>query len=177
VTWVQRWNDCIATEPDLPGVWRRKDGGYHVRGRATDPRTGRLREVNRVLAECRRARAAATELEVALAEIRRGGRVDTPAGYPRFAQYAVDLLERKIRTGEIASAAGREKWRWVLEKHLIPRFGEWYLDKITKRDIEAWKVSVGEAGYAPTTGNTVPALRAVADAVNGARARSARATA
>lgn len=158
IAWVNRWKDVIAPAPELPGVWRRRDGGFHIRGRATDPRTGRLREVNCVLADCRRATKAAAELEAALDLIRRGGAPTNSTGMPRFADYAVTLFERKVQTGQIASAAGREKWSAILGKHLIPRFGDWYLDKITKRDIEAWKVSVGQAGYAPTTGNTMLAV-------------------
>ncbi len=156
--WVQRWGDTIAAEPEQPGVWRRKDGGFRIRARTTDPRTGKLREVNRALPDVRRAREAAAILETELERIRRGSDVDAPAGFPRFADYAVDLLERKVQTGRIASAAGREKWASILSKHLIPRFGDWYLDKITKRDIEALKVSWGEAKYAPATCNTMLAV-------------------
>lgn len=158
VAWVERWNDTIAATPEQSGVWRRRDGGFHVRGRATDPRTGRLREVNRVLPDCRKAREAASLLEGELTKIRNGGKTSERAGLPRFADYAADLMERKIRTGVIASAAGREKWASALARHLIPRFGDWYLDKITKREIEAWKVDLSRAGYAPTTGNTLLAI-------------------
>jgi len=156
--WVERWGDTIASKPEQPGVWRRKDGGFHVRGRATDPRSGRLREVNRALPECRKAREAASLLEAELVKIRSGGASTEQAGLPRFADYAADLMERKVRTGVIASAAGREKWASTLARHLIPRFGDWYLDKITKREIEAWKVDLSRAGYAPTTGNTLLAV-------------------
>lgn len=157
-TWIERWGDTIASEPEQPGVWRRKDGGFHVRARATDPRSGKLREVNRALPECRKAREAAALLEVELDKIRSGGASAERAGLPRFADYAADLMERKVRTGVIASAAGREKWASTLSRHLIPRFGDWYLDKITKREIEAWKVELSKAGYAPTTGNTLLAV-------------------
>jgi integrase len=157
-TWIERWNDTIDAEPELPGVWRRKDGGFRIRGRAVDPRTGKLREVCRALPECKRARVAATELERELEAIRRAGASAIEAGYPRFAEYAVDLFERKVKTGQIASASGRKKWAHVLEQHLIPRFGDFFLDRITKREIEAWKVSVGADGYAPTTGNTMLAV-------------------
>ncbi|MBA3391136.1 MAG: site-specific integrase [Deltaproteobacteria bacterium] len=156
--WIERWGDVIASKPEQPGVWKRRDGGFHVRGRATDPRTGRLREVNRALPDCRKAREAASVLEGELGKVRAGGASQELAGFPRFADYAVDLMERKVSTGVIASAAGREKWASILAKHLIPRFGDWYLDKITKREIEAWKVDVANAGYAPTTGNTLLAV-------------------
>lgn len=153
--WVNRWRDWIGAEPELPGVWRRRDGGFHIRGRATDPRSGRMREINRVV-DVGRAREAAKMLEADLDAIRNATTVEIAV--PRFSTYAVELLARKIATGQIASAATREKWATTLEKHLIPRFGEWYIDKITKRDVEAWKVNVGEADYAPTTGNSMLAI-------------------
>lgn len=154
VAWVQRWGDTIAPT-DVRGVWLRKDGGFRIRGRAVDPKSGALREVNRALPDCRKATKAAAELEAALDAIRSGGAPTTRNGMPRFADYAVDVLASKVGTGEIASAAGRQKWGWVLETHLIPHFGEWYLDKISRRDIEAWKVKIGKAGYSPNTTNTI----------------------
>ncbi|MCX5746627.1 MAG: hypothetical protein NT062_29470, partial [Proteobacteria bacterium] len=157
-TWVERWHDVIAAKPESPGVWRRRDGGFHIRARATDPRTGKLREVNRVLLDCKRAREASAVLEAELERVRRGSDGDAPAGFPRFRDYAVDLLDRKVQTGVISSAAGRLKWASILELHLIPRFGDWYLDKLSKRDIEAWKVDLGKREYAPATCNTFLAV-------------------
>lgn len=138
ITWVKRWRDTIAAAPELPGVWRRMDGGFHVRGRATDPRTGKLREVNRVLADCKRARDAALELASDLAKIRDGAAI-APATMPRFAEWAVTVLERKIASGKIVAASGRETWDWALRVHLIPAFGELYVGKLTREDVERWK--------------------------------------
>ncbi len=138
IEWVKRWRDTIATTPDLPGVYRRLDGGFHIRGRATDPRTGKLREVNRVLAECKRARDAALELAADLAKIREGG-ATRPLEMPRFADWAVTVLERKIAGGAIVAASGRETWDWALRVHLIPVFGELFVDKLTREDVERWK--------------------------------------
>jgi integrase len=153
--WIERWNDTIAAEPEMPGVWRRKDGGFHIRGRATDPNTGRLREINRALPECKRATKAAAELESGLDAIRQGSAQAAGAAVPRFSEYAVELFGRKVASGDIASAAGREKWSWVLTKHLVPKFGDWYLDKISKPEIERWKATLSADKYAPTTVNTV----------------------
>ena len=35
----------------LPGVWRRKEGGHVVRGRATDSKTGKQKDIFRALPE------------------------------------------------------------------------------------------------------------------------------
>ena len=39
--WVKRWRYEMAQKPVRPGIWRLKDGGFFVRARVTDPRTGR----------------------------------------------------------------------------------------------------------------------------------------
>ena len=42
---IMRWKYAIAPKPVKPGVWRKKEGGFLVRGRAVDRRTGKLREI------------------------------------------------------------------------------------------------------------------------------------
>jgi hypothetical protein len=129
----------IAAEAELPGVWRRKEGGFRVRGRVVDSRTGKLREVNRALPDCRKGREAAVILEAELARIREGTTPATPIGVPTFASWAVTVLERKIASGVITSASGRAKWDWALRVHLIPAFGDVFVDKLTREAIELWK--------------------------------------
>ena len=43
--WVNRWGSWITPAPVKPGVFRRKEGGFLVRGRTTDRRTGKMKEV------------------------------------------------------------------------------------------------------------------------------------
>lgn len=107
--WIERWRDWIAVEPTLPGVWARRDGGFHVRGRVRDPRTGRRLEVNHALPDVTRARDALRWLEAEVAKRRAGG-TEASREIPRFATYAVQVFERKIDLGRIRSAAGRAKW-------------------------------------------------------------------
>ena len=146
----------IAQSPVLPGVWQRKEGGHVVRGRATDPRSGRQRDVWRVLAESDKS-AAYQWLQAELARIRTGGAAAAQSRTP-FASYVVSLLKRKIDCGDIQSAAGTEKWKNALEHLIGSRIGEMYVEMIRPRDVEAWKVDAAErvrAGkYAPTTINT-----------------------
>jgi hypothetical protein len=137
--WVQRWNDWIAVEQELPGVWKRKDGGFRIRGRAVDPRTGKLRGVNRAVLECKKAREAAVVLETELGRIRDGSSSGGPQNVPTFAEWGVTVFERKVKSGAISSASGRKKWDWALRVHLIPAFGEVFVDKLTREDVERWK--------------------------------------
>lgn len=167
--WVRRWGDDIDPDPALPGVYRRKAGGFRVRGRITDPRTGQRREVCRVV-DAARPRDAAAQLAAELAALR--ARVEGTASVatlPRFADYAAAIFERKVAEGRIASAAGREKWRVILTAHLVPAFGAYYVDKLTAADVEGWKAAYGRrirAGEAkPATGNTIlSVLRVISSA-------------
>ena len=160
-TWIPRWHDWIASEPEpnMPGVWRRRDGGFRIRGRCVDPRTGTLREVRRALPDCKRAREAAAALQAELDRIRVGSE-DAAGEMPRFAAWAVTVLERKLSAGNIASASGRKTWDWALRVHLIPAFGEVFVDKLTRENVERWKER--ELLAARTTAKDAKRNRAIA---------------
>lgn len=170
-TWVTRWNDEIAVEPEMPGVWRRKAGGFRIRGRTRDPKTNERRAVNRSLPDCKRAREAAAILEAELAKIA-GGAVPIATTHPRFDEWALTVFERKVASGAIVSATGRDKWEMILRVHLIPAFGAIVIDRLTREDIEQWKTrdmlaaravakdsrrerKLDAGRYAPGTVNTV----------------------
>ncbi len=139
--WVSRWKDMIAAEPELPGVWRRKAGGFHIRARVKDARTGQMREVNRVLADAKRAREALAILTAEL-ERAREGTIQAAEAVPTFADWAVRVLERKIATGKITASSGRRTWASLLAHHLIPAFGPVYVDKLTREDVERLKLDM-----------------------------------
>ncbi len=152
----------------LPGVWRRKEGGHVVRGRATDSKTGKQRQVFRVFPEAD-VQTALKWLRDEQTRIREG--VDDSPERPkqRFAEFAASLFEHKVKVRDIKSGAGRNKWAFTLE-HLIagttgpksgkyvPAFGEFFLDKLETGDVERWKermaALVAAGDYAPTTVNT-----------------------
>lgn len=149
--WVKRWKQDIAAKPVKPGVWRRKEGGYLARGRAQDPRTGKLREVRMVLPEAS-AQEAYDKLQAALRAIR-DELADKVQAKTLFRDYSVSLLERKVRANEIRSQATVDKWRWILRLRLIPAFGDVYMDKIRRADIIEWKDQIAKDGAHPRTAN------------------------
>ena len=158
--WKHRWKNEIRPTK-LPGVWERKGGGYLVRARGLDPTTGKMKEVKKVMPEADQA-SAYKWLQEELDKIRSGNPVSSPFQKPRFADYAVSLLETKLAKGRIKSAMGREKWRYTLE-HLImgtktvPGFGEMFMDQIRPEHIEQWQLGIAnliaQGTYAPTTAN------------------------
>jgi integrase len=153
--WIVRWKFEIASEPSKPGVWRRKDGGYLIRGRGVDCRTGKLREVMRVV-EGMDALGAYRLLQQELDKIR-NGKVEVARERIRFSEYAASLFERKVAKREINSAKTREKWETILRLHLIPAFGDYFMDAIRRTDIEEWLTKVGRAvnagKFSPVTAN------------------------
>jgi len=155
--WIRRWDAWIAPRQCRPGVWRRKGGGYLVRGRAKDPLTGKLKEVRRRL-DGVDASGAYLWLQDELEAIR-GGRWSAVAVPTRrsFDDYAVSLLERKVAQGKIKSAKTREQWAGTLENVLIPWFGEIYVDEIRRAMVLRWKdeaaALIASGQYSPTTAN------------------------
>jgi integrase len=150
----------ISTEPVLPRVWQRKEGGHVVRARVIDKSCGRQREVWKVLPEAD-APTALKWIEDECKRLRSGvALVERPQ--TRFCDYATSLFERKLNTREIKSARGRERWRYTL-RHLIAGtenvegFGELFIDQIRPMHVETWRAGIGKlitAGtYAPTTAN------------------------
>jgi integrase len=159
--WKKQWKNVVR-RTKLPGVWERKEGGYLVRARALDPTTGKMVEVKKVLPGATEA-SAYQWLQQELDQVRSGSPTASPEQKPRFADYAVSLLERKIAKGKISSAMGREKWRYTLE-HLIKGtkgvawFGEMFMEQIRSEHIEQWQMGISkliaDGTYAPTTANS-----------------------
>ena len=155
IEWVNRYNYWISPSPVMPGVWRRKEGGTVVRGRAVDPRTGKVREVLKALPEMDAA-AAYGWLQDELSKIRRGAEESSPQRM-RWSAFAVSCLERRLATKKIKSAKNRLVWGSVLKRHLIPAFGDYFVDKLRFADFQEWqlrdaaRINAGE--IAPTTAN------------------------
>jgi len=134
--WVRRWKYLIAVKPSRPGVWRRKEGGYLVRGRAVDCRTGRMKDILRVV-DASDPGTAYRFLQEELNKLRTGG-MQEEVRRVRFDEYAASLFERLVAKRKIKSAKTKQLWEMVLRLHLFPRFGSFFVDAIQKRDVEGW---------------------------------------
>lgn len=170
--WIELFRHWVAPRPVLKGVWRRRDGGYLVRGRAKGP-DGKQRAVVRVVSS-ESAATARTELERLLDLVRSGQeeRAQAPTAAVSqsppttssepsktlFAVYARSLLERKVREGRIRSAGALRQWKYVLKRVLVPAFGARPVAELRRAEILAWRDTVAAriaAGkLAPRSGNT-----------------------
>jgi hypothetical protein len=150
----------ISTEPVLPRVWQRREGGHVVRARVMDGSTGRQREIWKVLRDAN-ASTALKWIEDECARVKSGA-ASVELQKTRFCDYATSLFERKLATKEIRSASGRERWRHTLH-HLIAGtegvegFGDIFIEQIRPMHVETWRAGIGKliarGVYSPTTAN------------------------
>ncbi len=139
IKWTVRWGGIeVSTQPVLPGVYKRKDGGYVVRGAAKNPKNGRLKEVFKVLGDVRDPREALAWLTRERGRIRSGEAQEETTRPPRLHVYAASLMEDKINEGKIVSEAGKEKWGGALAHIYEAPFADFFLDEIQKNDVRAW---------------------------------------
>jgi integrase len=167
--WVRKWNSWVEAQPTLPGVYRRKEGGFLVRGRAVDPKNGATRQVVRSLPDLTEPEEARLWLKAELDSIRKGASRPTNKQPERFATYAASLLREKVEKRQICSSTTEEKWMFAL-RHIfglkddkgtidvgIRGLGDIFVDKLTRADIEAWRDSweprINAGTYSPTTVN------------------------
>lgn len=157
-----------------PGLFRKKEGGFVVRGRVKDPLTGKPKEILKAVA-CSTEIEALQLLESAKQEVRTGSRSN-----PRtlFSDFAVLVLERKLLRKEIKSRAGHDKWKHTLTHFIagtikgdlhVPGFGDFFVDAIQPFHVEKWKDRmaglIAMQAYSPTTLNGwLSNLRVVAKA-------------
>lgn len=157
ISWVARWKMVIAAKPSLPGVWLRKDGGFVVRARVKNPRSGKVVEIFKVV-DTSDAKEALVWLTRERQRVQAGEENKTAASFPRFHAFAAQLLEEKIASGDLASAATRELWGDVLENHLLKSdFASYYVDQIRAGDLLDWRASIPigttKGQFSPHTAN------------------------
>jgi integrase len=141
-TFTMSWNWTDGCKPTKhTGIYKTATG-YRVRVRALDPRTGTLKGKNREYEGLTLDQAMLMQ-EQMRAEIRCGGRSEQ-SRRAKYGDYATSLFERKLGTGELKSAKSKERWVQTQDGHLIPAFGDWYIDQIRRTDIEDWKASQGK---------------------------------
>jgi len=146
INWVKQWG-MMLVKTSLPGVYRRQAGGHYVRGRTVDRRSGEMVTVEKALPEVEDPREALAQLQALRTSIKEG-KTPEKRSKPRFAGYADDLFARKLRTGDIKSEAGREKWTYALVKLIegvkdVPGFGTFFIDRIRHADCIEWHEKVG----------------------------------
>jgi integrase len=134
---MKSWN--VGMKPTrYPGIFK-TEKGYRVRVRALDPRTDTLKEKNQEFEGIDLNEALHRQL-LFKAEIR--SVAEAAASRIKYGDYVTLLLKSKTARGELSTAKGRRTWTDAQTLHLVPEFGDWYLDAIKRRDIEEWKTKL-----------------------------------
>jgi integrase len=136
-----------------PGVFQAGGGKYRIRGTYTDPRTSRRREVDRVVL-AKNAGAAASALRAEVARARDGV---TPQRM-RFAGYAASWLARKAAELEPSTL---DRYGRSMLRHILPTFGEFYLDAIQPTDVVDWRDKLSRTQMPATVNGHLRVLRTI----------------
>ena len=131
-----------------PGVKRLRDGRYYLRAKARDPKTGKMIDV--------RSTVNAGSIREAVAmreELRRSVELRGEEVYSRVR--LVDAVSSWLRAKlPSLKASTRRTYADVLDLHVLPTLGVYWLDKIAPQDVidlrDRWLME----GAAPATVNT-----------------------
>ena len=115
-----------------PGVHKLPDGRFRVRIKARDPKTGKEREVKKVLAVATAAEASRAKEELR-EELESG---TAPVQRIRLGTYARSWLSGKLPTLKPSTSA---KYASALDTHILPVLGDYYLDALEPADIVRWR--------------------------------------
>jgi len=168
--WKLQWGHEIA-KSRYPNVFTMKNGGCLVRARVTDPMTGKLKEIKKLL-----PLATAVEASAWLEEQKKKAKTlpdpEAPKQTPRFAAYAASVLERMVDRG-VGTDEHLDRWKYTLihliegiyaeddehksGKPVVPGLGDLNLSEIRIKTVEDWKTKVAklikQGRYAPNTAN------------------------
>lgn len=125
--WMAKWRDAEGQHQAVLGkAWTKRGKpaeGYLIK-------QGAQRELDAILADARRNRLTS--------QPRRSGTVTFAEAAREWLRYVEH--DRKRRPSTIAD------YRWIVERRLLPDFGELALESITTQRIDSWRVELVAAG-------------------------------
>ena len=120
-----------GTRTRYPGVFLIAGKDYLIRAKTTDLRTGRKKEVERLIrgVSVREAAQQRAELVVELLDANQA-----PARV-RVGEFARSWIESKALRLDRSTARTYAK---ALDAHILPALGDFYYDALTSRDVQRW---------------------------------------
>jgi hypothetical protein len=129
-----------GTATRYPGVYRVDERTYWVRAKATDLRTGKKKEVEKLLEGVSIHEAAQQRAE--LFEVAKNPAPS--AKRTRVREYAKEWLESKKLRIDPSTAKTYEA---ALEKRILPTLGDYYFDALTSSDVQKWIDAMTRRGW------------------------------
>ncbi len=138
-------NEAHMKKTKYPGVHKRPDGRYQIRVKGISPKTGKMRNLTRVITVP--SAAAANQAREALRQRLLQGETEERKARLRVEDAATSWLRMKLPALKTST---RERYATSLD-HVIEAIGDIYLDRLTSSDIVRFRDS-GKA--APPTINS-----------------------
>jgi integrase len=136
-----------------PGVKRLKSGKYLVRATGTCPKTGKRKDTQKVI-EAKSMAAAfqvREEMRIQLQSVS-----EVRPSRLRLGEYAESWMTSRLRE---LKPSTRTHYASVLDLHILPWFGDFYVDAITPPDVVRWRDA--QKGLPRTVNSRLTVLRAL----------------
>ena len=129
-----------GTATRYPGVYRVDENTYWIRAKATDLRTGKKKEVEKLLEGVNLQQAAQMR-----ADLFEAAKNPAPsAKRTRVREYAKEwLASKKLRI----DASTAKTYEAALEKRILPSLGDYYYDALTSMDVQKWIDDMTRRGW------------------------------
>lgn len=114
-----------------PGVFRLDQAKYWIRAKVVDPRTGKHKEIDRIL-EGVTAHEAAQKRDLLINEIKYPVEQAKKVRVGEFAQSWIEPKTLKLDSSTAKTYAD------ALDKHILPALGDFYYDALTTVDVQRW---------------------------------------
>jgi integrase len=130
------------------------DGRKRIRLRAVDPRTGRLKEVDRIISGS--IEEAFVQQQQWRRDIRTADRQSRTV--PRLADYATSWIKSKTVAVKPSTA---ESYAIVLDVRVLPHLGDFFMDKLTDTDVREWHAGLAGRMAKHSANNALRMLKMV----------------
>ena len=120
-----------GTPTRYPGVYRINNETFFVRATGTDPRTGKKKEVTKLL-EGVSAQHAAQERTKLIEEISKPVEKAQKVRVGDFARSWIESKALRLDSTTIKTYVD------ALERHILPALGDYYYDVLTSQDVQKW---------------------------------------
>jgi hypothetical protein len=126
-----------------PGVHWLSGKRYRVRFVARDPKTGREKEIKKVI----EAASDSAAMEVRLRLMRAAASESQRAERMRLSDYAESWLRTKLPELKASTA---DKYATMLDLHILPGLGDYFIDATAPADMLQWRDRQAKLGVVST---------------------------
>lgn len=147
--------ESVVSRTSHPGIQRLSDGRYHIRVKATCPRTGKMVTKKETMEACSISEAV-LKREAMRQSIERGPEVSRT----RQRLEAAVRLWLSSRLPSLRPST-RVKYAVVIDLHIVPALGDIYVDKLRSSDITAWRDAQCRIARPSTVNSRLQLLRTI----------------